>query len=130
MYHSIGGLVAIARTKTREIRALHLRKLNDAQKLTGKAVALDNFKQWVMAVSSGKVEHVDWLVKVNLQERVGFKTFWICMIAQLGRCIIQEITPRRMTCAGFCYGDLAAQELQESLTVLCTFHLSVHFVVA
>lgn len=73
MYHSIGGLVAIARTKTREIRALRLRKLNDAQKLTGKAVALDNFKQWVMAVGSGKVERVDRLVKVNLARKGGIQ---------------------------------------------------------
>ena len=73
MYHSVGGLVAIVRTKTREVRALRLRKLNDAQKLTGKAVALDNFKQWVMAVGSGKVEHVDRLVKVNLARKGGIR---------------------------------------------------------
>ncbi|KAF8223879.1 hypothetical protein L208DRAFT_1124317, partial [Tricholoma matsutake] len=56
MYHIIGGLVMIVRRKTGEVCALCLRRLNDAQKLAGKAVALDNFKRWVMAVGSGKVE--------------------------------------------------------------------------
>ena len=39
-----------------EVQALCLRRLNDAQKLAGKAVALDDMKQWVMAIGSGKVE--------------------------------------------------------------------------
>lgn len=72
-YHSVGGLVAIVRTKTREVRALRLKKLNDAQKLAGKAVALDDFKRWVMAVGSGKVERVNRLVRVNLARKGGIR---------------------------------------------------------
>ncbi|EDQ99375.1 uncharacterized protein LACBIDRAFT_316580 [Laccaria bicolor S238N-H82] len=56
VYHSIGSLVSIVRRKTEEIRTLKLRRLNDAEKLAGKTVAIDELKQWVMAVGSGKVE--------------------------------------------------------------------------
>jgi len=50
-----------------------LRKLNNAWKLAGKAVAIDDLKQWVMVVGSGKVEHVDWLVHVNLARKGGIQ---------------------------------------------------------
>jgi hypothetical protein len=56
----------LARRKTGQLRALQLRRLNDVQKLAGKAVALDNMKRWVMAVGSGKVKHIDCLVRINL----------------------------------------------------------------
>jgi hypothetical protein len=72
-YHSIGGLVTLVRQRVGEVKALHLRKLNDAQKLAGKAVALDDMKQWVMAVGSGKVERVDRLVRVNLARKGGIQ---------------------------------------------------------
>ncbi|KAF8148643.1 hypothetical protein B0H34DRAFT_668291, partial [Crassisporium funariophilum] len=71
VFHGIGGLVRIIRQKTGEVWALRLQKLNDAQKLAGKAVAIDHFKQWVMAVGSGKVERVDRLVRVNLAQKGG-----------------------------------------------------------
>jgi hypothetical protein len=72
-YHSIGGLVTLVRQRVGEVKALRLRKLNDAQKLAGKAVALDDMKQWVMAVGSGKVECVDRLVWVNLARKGGIR---------------------------------------------------------
>lgn len=72
-YHSIGGLVSIVHRKTAEVKALRLRKLNDARKLTGKAVALDHLKQWVLAVGSGKVERVDRLVRVNIARKGGIR---------------------------------------------------------
>ena len=72
-YHSVGGLVTIVRRKIREVRTLRLRRLNDAQKLAGKAVALDDIKQWVMAIGSGKVERVDRLVRVNLARKGGIR---------------------------------------------------------
>jgi hypothetical protein len=70
-FHGVGGLINIVRRKTGEVRALRLRKLNDAQKLASKAVAIDHLKQWVMAVGSGKVERVDRLVRVNLAQKGG-----------------------------------------------------------
>jgi len=66
VYHSIGGLIEIIRRKVGEVRTLKLRILNDARKLANKAKVIDEFKQWVMAVGSGRVERVDRLVHVNL----------------------------------------------------------------
>lgn len=65
-YHSVGGLVTLARRKTGQLRALQMRRLDDVWKLAGKAVALDDMKWWVMAVGSGKVECIDCLVRINL----------------------------------------------------------------
>ncbi len=73
VYHSIGGLITLVRRKTGEVKALRLRRLNDAKKLAGKAVALDDMKRWVMAVGSGKVERVDHLVRVNLARKGGIR---------------------------------------------------------
>ncbi|KAF8176492.1 hypothetical protein BJ912DRAFT_857405 [Pholiota molesta] len=71
VFNGVGSLINIVRRKTGEVRALRLRKLNDATKLAGKAVAIDHLKQWVMAVGSGKVERVDRLVRVNLAQKGG-----------------------------------------------------------
>jgi hypothetical protein len=73
VYHSVGSLVTLLRRKQGEIKVLRLQKLNSARKLTGKAVAIDNLKQWVMAVGSGKVERVDRLVRVNLARKGGIR---------------------------------------------------------
>jgi hypothetical protein len=73
MYHSVGGLVTLARRKTGQLKVLRLRRLNDVRKLDGKAVALDDMKRWVMAIGSGKVERVDRLVKINLARRGGIR---------------------------------------------------------
>jgi hypothetical protein len=72
-YHSVGGLVTLVRRKQGEVKALRLRKLNDARKLAGKAVVIDDLKQWVMAVGSGRVERVDRLVRVNLARKGGIR---------------------------------------------------------
>jgi len=47
VYHSIGSLVSIVWRKTEEIKTLKLRRLNDAEKLAGKTVVIDELKQWV-----------------------------------------------------------------------------------
>jgi len=73
VYHSIGGLITLVRRKTGKVKALRLRRLNDARKLAGKAVVLDDMKRWVMAVGSGKVERVDRLVRVNLTRNGGIR---------------------------------------------------------
>ena len=72
-YHSVGGLVTLVRRKAGEIKALRLKRLNDARKLTGKATAMDDMKRWVMAIGSGKVERVDRLVKINLARKGGIR---------------------------------------------------------
>ena len=68
-YHSIGSLMMLARWKQGEIKTLRLHKLNDSAKLARRAVALDDYKKWVMAVGSGKVELVDRLVRINLTQK-------------------------------------------------------------
>jgi hypothetical protein len=73
VYHSVGSLITLLRRRQGEIKALRLRKLNDAHKLANKAVAIDNLKRWVMAVGSGKVERVDRLVRVNLARKGGIR---------------------------------------------------------
>jgi hypothetical protein len=72
-YHGIGGLVKIVRQKTGQVQALRLRRLNDARKLTAKATALENHKQWMMAIGSGKVERVDRLVRAGISRKVGIR---------------------------------------------------------
>ena len=73
VYHSIGGLIEIVRRKIAEIKTLKLKVLNDAKNLAGKAKVIDEFKQWVMAVGSGRVERVDRLVRINLARRGGIR---------------------------------------------------------
>ena len=53
MYHPIGGLVEIVRRKVNHINQLQLTMLNQTRKLIGKAAALDDHKQWILAVASG-----------------------------------------------------------------------------
>ena len=72
-YHSIGGLVTLARRKTGEIKALRLKGLNNAWKLAGKVVAVDDIKRWVMAIRSGKVKHIDCHVRINLARKSGIQ---------------------------------------------------------
>lgn len=63
----MGGLVKIVRMKTQQINSLRLQKLNDSWKLMGKVAVLDDHKEWIMAISSSKVEHVDRLVQNGLK---------------------------------------------------------------
>ncbi|KDR65073.1 hypothetical protein GALMADRAFT_162490 [Galerina marginata CBS 339.88] len=65
-YYGLGKLMNLVRRKSEEIKTLKLRRLNDAEKLAGKSAVIDQLKQWVMAVGSGKVERVDRLVRINL----------------------------------------------------------------
>lgn len=81
-----GGLATIIRREQVEVTALHLQKLNDAWKLAGKAVGIDDLKQWVMAVGSGRVEHVDWLVHMNLMRKGGIQK-----LLDLYNCAAQQV---------------------------------------
>jgi hypothetical protein len=74
MYHGVGALITIARRKTDQIEQLRMSKLNDSRKLLVKAGALEDHKQWVLAVASGRVERVASLVQAGLKQRVGVKT--------------------------------------------------------
>lgn len=73
VYHGTGGLIKIAREKSGRIIALKLRSLNDARKIVAKAGALDHYKEWVMAVGSGRVERVERLVKNAVAQKRGIR---------------------------------------------------------
>ena len=73
MYHGVGALITIARQKANHIEQLHMSKLNDSRKLLVKAGALDDHKQWVLAVASRRVDRKVSLVQAGLKHRVGIK---------------------------------------------------------
>ena len=50
-----------------QIEQLCMLKLNGSHKLLVKVGALDEHKQWVLAVASGQVEHVAPLVQAGLK---------------------------------------------------------------
>ncbi|KAH9167194.1 hypothetical protein EDB89DRAFT_2126133, partial [Lactarius sanguifluus] len=74
IYHGIGGLVEVARHKTEQVQQLRLTKLNASRRLLGKATALDDHKQWIMAIASGRVDRVASLVQAGLKHKAGIKT--------------------------------------------------------
>jgi hypothetical protein len=74
VYHGIGGLVTLARRKSDQLNQLQLSKLNDSQKLLVKAGALEDHKQWILAIASGRVDRVASLVQAGLKHRAGIKT--------------------------------------------------------
>ncbi|KAH9170291.1 hypothetical protein EDB89DRAFT_2190372 [Lactarius sanguifluus] len=74
IYHGIGGLVEVAQRKTEQVRQLRLTKLNASRRLLGKATALDDHKQWIMAIASGRVDRVASLVQAGLKHKAGIKT--------------------------------------------------------
>jgi hypothetical protein len=73
IYHGFGGLLEVARRKTEQLRQLRLTKLNASRKLLGKATALDDHKQWMMAIASGRVDRVASLVQAGLKNKAGIK---------------------------------------------------------
>jgi hypothetical protein len=74
IYHGVGGLVEVTRRKTEQVRQLRLTKLNASRQLLGKATALDDHKQWMMAIASGQVNRVASLVQAGLKNKARIKT--------------------------------------------------------
>ncbi|KAH9011872.1 hypothetical protein EDB85DRAFT_1900712 [Lactarius pseudohatsudake] len=75
VYHGVRGLIEVARHKIEQVRQLRrLTKLNASRRLLGKAAALDDHKQWMMAIASGRVERVTSLVQAGLKHKAGIKT--------------------------------------------------------
>jgi len=72
-FHGSGGIIEIMWRKTGQVRALKFNRLGDARKLIRKANAIDLYKEWVLAVSSGKVEWIDHLEKVALANNRGIR---------------------------------------------------------
>lgn len=72
-YQPISGLITLLRGKVDQVRAMHLTKLNDSRKLVGKAAALEDHKQWILAVANGKVNRVAALVQAGLKNHAGIR---------------------------------------------------------
>ena len=66
IYYPIGGLIALTCQKIDQLQSLKLFCLNDSQKLVGKVAALEDHKQWVMAVASRCVNQVAALAQAVL----------------------------------------------------------------
>jgi hypothetical protein len=71
VYHGVGGLMTIVRRKTDTVAQLRMSKLNDSRKLLVKAGALEDHKQLVLAIASGRVERVAPLVQAALKNGAG-----------------------------------------------------------
>lgn len=71
VYHGVGGLVTIVRRKIDTISQLRMSKLNDSRKLLVKSGALEDHKQFMLAIASGRVERVAPLVQAALKNGAG-----------------------------------------------------------
>ena len=71
VYNDVGGLIENIRRKNWQIKVLQREKFNDAWKLVSQVTALDNNKEWIMAIGSGKVEQMERLVKAALANKQG-----------------------------------------------------------
>jgi hypothetical protein len=73
-YHGLGGLITTIQRKNEQVQRLRMTKLNNSRKLLGKATALEDHKQWILAVASGRVDRVASLVQAGLAHRAGIRT--------------------------------------------------------
>ncbi len=73
-YHGIGGLMTIVWWKSDLVTQLHLSKLNDSRRLLAKASMLEDHKQLILVIASGRVERVTPLIQATLKNGVGIGT--------------------------------------------------------
>jgi hypothetical protein len=71
VYHGVGGLMTIVRRKIDMVAQLRMSKLNDSRKLLVKTVTLEDHKQLILAIASGRVERVAPLIQAALKNRAG-----------------------------------------------------------
>jgi hypothetical protein len=74
VYNGLAPIMAMMRRKTDMFEQLRMSKLNDSRKLLVKASTLEDHKQWVLAIASGRVERVASLVQAGLKNRAGIRT--------------------------------------------------------
>lgn len=72
-YHGFGGLHEVLRHRNEQVEFYQLWGLNQVQALLGKATALSDYKQFMVAIASGKVEWVDWLIHITLAQKKGIR---------------------------------------------------------
>ena len=74
MFYGIRGLVTAVRRRIGQVQQLQMTKLNNSQKLLGKAAALEDHKQWILVIVSGRVDHVVALVQPGLAHHKGVRS--------------------------------------------------------
>ena len=57
-YQPHAGMVEIVHRRNTEARGLRLGQLNNMRKLSGKMEVIEDHKEWIMAVASGRVDRV------------------------------------------------------------------------
>ncbi|KAG6825438.1 hypothetical protein H0H87_009585 [Tephrocybe sp. NHM501043] len=92
-YHPIGNLIEINRRKSEQLSTMRLVKLNDSRKLLGMATMLDDHKQWILAVASGRVDRVGVLVQAGLVNKSGVRG----LIRQYQRAVDKLYKPKGYT---------------------------------
>jgi hypothetical protein len=70
-YLSFHGLLEMLHRKNRQIDFYRLQGLNQARKLLSKTISLSDQKRLLMAIASGKVNRVDRLISIDLQQKKG-----------------------------------------------------------
>ncbi|KAH9074231.1 hypothetical protein EDB83DRAFT_2312565 [Lactarius deliciosus] len=82
-----------AHENTPLIEQLRMSKLNDTRKLLVKASTLEDHKQWILAIASGRVDRVASLVQAGLKHQAGIKT----LIQQYERAAEKLYKPKGFT---------------------------------
>jgi hypothetical protein len=72
-YHSFNGLIKILDRKSKKLEFVQLHRLSQVQKLLVKARELFEYKQFALAISSGKVEQVDRVIAQGLVLKKGIQ---------------------------------------------------------
>jgi hypothetical protein len=93
VYHGIGGLLTVVCRKISHIREMRLMKLNTSRKLLGKVALLEDHKQWILAIASGRVDRVAALVQAGLAHRAGIRS----LIQQYERAANELYKPKGYT---------------------------------
>jgi hypothetical protein len=93
VYHGVGGLVTAVRRRVDQVQRLRMIKLNDSRKLQGKAAVLDDHKQWILAIVSGRVDRVASLVQAGLKHHAGIRS----LILQYERAADKLYKPKGFT---------------------------------
>jgi len=80
-YHSFNGLIKLLDRKIKRLEFLQLQGLNQARKLLVKAGELSEYKRFVLAISSGKVERVDRVIAQGLRQKKGIRGIMVSLEA-------------------------------------------------
>jgi hypothetical protein len=99
VYHGVGGLMTIVQRKIDMVAQLHMSKLKDSQKLLVKAVTLEDHKQLILAIASGRVERVAPLIQAALKNGAGIGLLFSSMSEHQRSYTNRRDTQMRTSCS-------------------------------